>query len=108
MHINKFTSEYSPSFKRLAQEVMEEMKKCLILSGEKFRLSNVTLFLSFHIAQRRLDRAVFHRFLASFVIGTVDHPIIKSLIRSGQTHSTPDKAVRKAQNLQIEGQCRNK
>ena len=102
MHINQFTSGYSPSFKWPAQDVIEEMKECLILCEEKFKLSNVTLFLSFHTAQRRLDRAAFHNFLASFLIGRVDHPIIKSLIRNRQTHSIPDKAMRRAQNLQIE------
>ena len=40
MHINKFTSGCSPSFKWPAQDVIEEMKKCLILSEEKYRLSN--------------------------------------------------------------------
>ena len=32
----------------------------------------VTLFLSFHTAQRRLNKAAFHSFLASFLIGKVD------------------------------------
>ena len=103
----KFTSGYSPSFKRPAQEVMEEME-CFILFREKFRLSNVALFLSFHTAQRRLHRAAYHNFLASFLIRKVDHPIIKSLIHSGQTHSTRDKAMRRSQNLQTEGQCKIK
>ena len=71
MHINKFTSGYSPSFMQPAQEVMGEMKECFILTREKFRPSDVTLFFSFHTALRRLERAVFHSFLASFLIGKV-------------------------------------
>ena len=77
------------------------MKDCLSLLGEKMSLSKTTLFLSFQIAQKRLERAVFHGFLAFFLIGKVVQVIIKSFTRNGQAQSTPMREMRDVHRPQI-------
>ena len=66
--------------------------------------SKTILFLSFHIAKRRLKGAVIHNFLAFFLTRKQLQLKSKSFTIKGQTQSALGMEMRAAHNPQINGQ----